>query len=591
MPSSTTTTPPSPYSRKVGERLRSIRRQKRLSLQDVEALEHEFKARCSAPTSAVSGRSRCPASSGWPASTRCRSTSCCPRRATPATTVAEPGDAADKVAVDLVKLGPAVRPAVRDAGPLPADDPGPAPGLQRQGAHDPRRRHPGDRGDARRARRPGRDRSSTRSICCFGPTEPPRAGRRSAVSAPFGVYVHIPFCARALRLLRVRDLDRPAPPRRRRTSTRCAPTSTAPSPTACRAADERVRRRRHAVAGAGRRLAAVLAVDPGGAPAPRSRSSATRTTSPPSSLPRYRDGGVNRVSLGVQSMVPHVLASPRPHARSRPTSPRGRGRPRGGHSTFNLDLIYGAAGESLADWERTVRGALALEPPHVVAYGLTVEAGTPLADAAERHPDDDDQADKYELADDAADRRRPRQLRGLQLGPARPRVPAQPAVLAPGRLPGFGCAAHSHRAGRRWWNVRTPERYIELVGRGEPDRGGRRGRSTPTTRRVEGLQLALRTREGVPADALDGDELPDGLVEPRRRRCRAHPPRPAAGQRGVAAACSSADRAGEQIGEHLGDLGGEVVAVGAVPGVHARRRPSGRGVVGRRLRRATPAAA
>ena len=95
---------------------------------------------------------------------------------------------------------------------------------------------------------------------------------------------------------------------------------------------------------------------------------------------------------------------------------------------------------------------------------------------------------------------------------------------------GFGCAAHSHRAGRRWWNLRTPERYIAAV------TAGRSAEAAGETldadaRRIEGLQLALRTTEGVPVDALDGDELP-GLVEPSRRPLGAHPARPADGQRG-----------------------------------------------------------
>ena len=76
---------------------------------------------------------------------------------------------------------------------------------------------------------------------------------------------------------------------------------------------------------------------------------------------------------------------------------------------------------------------------------------------------------------------------------------------------GFGCAAHSHVAGRRWWNVRTPERYIAAVQSGESTEAA--GETLdPDTRRIEALQLSLRTTAGVPRDALDGDELV-GLVE------------------------------------------------------------------------------
>ena len=95
---------------------------------------------------------------------------------------------------------------------------------------------------------------------------------------------------------------------------------------------------------------------------------------------------------------------------------------------------------------------------------------------------------------------------------------------------GFGSAAHSHRGGRRWWNVRTPERYIAAV-----EEGCHRGPGETldeATRRVEGLQLELRTREGVPASAIDVEGL-DDLVTVGRAGS-AHPPGPAAGQRGLA---------------------------------------------------------
>lgn len=228
-------------------------------------------------------------------------------------------------------------------------------------------------------------------------------------------------------------------------------------------------------------------------------------------LEAFRAAGVNRVSIGVQSMVPHVLDSlGRWHSPANVEravdAVRAVALP-----TWNVDVIYGAAGESLGDWEHTVRQIAALEPPHVSAYALTIEAGTPLAAHPERHPDDDDLADKYELADDVF------AAAGLaNYEVSNWSLPGHECLhnflyWRQGDYLGFGSAAHSHCAGRRWWNVRTPERYIAAVRAGESTEAS--GETLDdATRREEGLQLALRTREGVPADALDADDLP-GLVE------------------------------------------------------------------------------
>ena len=119
----------------------------------------------------------------------------------------------------------------------------------------------------------------------------------------------------------------------------------------------------------------------------------------PDLLRTYRDGGVTRISMGVQSMVPHVLAAlGRTHD---PASVRTAvDAAQSLDLDLNLDLIYGGAGESAADWERSLDEAIALGPDHVSAYALTVEPGTPLAADPARHPDDDDQADKYVVADE-----------------------------------------------------------------------------------------------------------------------------------------------------------------------------------------------
>jgi oxygen-independent coproporphyrinogen-3 oxidase len=225
----------------------------------------------------------------------------------------------------------------------------------------------------------------------------------------------------------------------------------------------------------------------------------------------YVAGGVNRLSFGVQSMVPHVLeALGRTHDPANVQRCVALARS-AGLTSFNLDVIYGAAGETLDDWRETLEGVLALDPPHVSAYGLTVEAGTPLAEDPDRHPDDDLQADEYELADDL--------LTGAGLAWyevsnwARPGHECRHNQLywSQGEYLAIGCAAHGHRYGRRFWNLRTPERYIEAIeaGRSAEAAGEELGADQ---RRIEGLQLALRMRHGVAASALPLEEL-DGLVE------------------------------------------------------------------------------
>ena len=120
-------------------------------------------------------------------------------------------------------------------------------------------------------------------------------------------------------------------------------------------------------------------------------------------LARLREGGVNRVSFGMQSAVDHVLrVLDRTHDPRRVPEVVAWARA-AGFDQVSLDLIYGTPGESLADWERSLDEALACEPDHVSAYSLIVEEGTALARRVRRGelpmPDEDDLADKYLLAD------------------------------------------------------------------------------------------------------------------------------------------------------------------------------------------------
>ncbi|MGA0148949.1 MAG: radical SAM family heme chaperone HemW [Ilumatobacteraceae bacterium] len=216
----------------------------------------------------------------------------------------------------------------------------------------------------------------------------------------------------------------------------------------------------------------------------------------------YRSIGVNRVSIGMQSASPHVLAAlGRTHsldAVSRAVDAVSRV----GLTTFNLDVIYGGVGESIDDWVATVQQVVALGAPHVSAYGLTVEAGTALADDAARHPDDDDQADKYDAVDDLLTAAGYENYEISNWAKPGHECRLNAIYWSGGNYAGFGCAAHAHRDGRRSWNVRTPDRYIELI------EAGRSAESSyeeldAGTRTLERLQLQLRTRDGVPVSALD----------------------------------------------------------------------------------------
>lgn len=232
-------------------------------------------------------------------------------------------------------------------------------------------------------------------------------------------------------------------------------------------------------------------------------------------LAAWREAGVNRLSFGVQSMRPHVLASlGRTHGPAHATRAVALAR-QAGFDNFNLDLIYGAAGETPADWRATLTETLALAPPHVSAYALTLEGGTPLARRVAAGevagPDDDDCADKYEIADDLLGEAG---LSWYEISNwARPGHECAHNLLywSGGEYLGIGCAAHGHTlraegTARRWWNLRTPERYVAAVTSGRsPEAGGEN--LDGATRAREAVGLALRTRRGavVPDDA--------GLVE------------------------------------------------------------------------------
>jgi putative oxygen-independent coproporphyrinogen III oxidase len=241
----------------------------------------------------------------------------------------------------------------------------------------------------------------------------------------------------------------------------------------------------------------------------------------PAKFAAYAAGGVNRVSLGVQSMRAHVLvALGRTHDAANVARAVAWARD-AGIDRVNVDLIYGTPGERVADWDATLDAALALEPSHVSAYALTVEPGTPLGKAVAAGdrpaPDDDDQATKYEIADD---RLRAAGFEWYEISNwARPGEECRHNLLYwdGGEYAAIGCAAHGHTRvpelglSRRWWNVRTPERYVDAVRTGASAEAGAEELDRFASE-AEQLMLALRMRTGIKLDAGNADS-------PEMRQC------------------------------------------------------------------------
>jgi putative oxygen-independent coproporphyrinogen III oxidase len=228
----------------------------------------------------------------------------------------------------------------------------------------------------------------------------------------------------------------------------------------------------------------------------------------------YRAGGVTRMSFGVQSTQPAVLADLGRRHGTMAHREVSEAVTEAGFATWNMDLIVGSRAESLDDVRATLRDLLTLDdpPPHLSCYALTPEPATPLGRDPLRHPDEDATADAYDLV--GATLEAQGYLWEEISNWARPGHECRHnhVYWDDEDYRGFGSGAHSHDGGRRFWNVRTPERYVELLRRGESPRGGEE-RLDSATRDFERDSLALRTARGVPREAFDSLEEIGPLVD------------------------------------------------------------------------------
>jgi oxygen-independent coproporphyrinogen-3 oxidase len=233
-------------------------------------------------------------------------------------------------------------------------------------------------------------------------------------------------------------------------------------------------------------------------------------------LAELREGGITRISFGMQSAVGHVLRTlDRTHDPRRVPAVVGWARA-AGFDQVSLDLIYGTPGESLADWGASLDAALACEPDHVSAYALIVEAGTALARQVRRGevpvPDDDDLADKYLLADERLTAAGlgwyevsnwARGLDGNLDDNTASRCRHNMLYWTGADWWGAGPGAHSHVGGVRWWNVKHPAAYADRLAAGRSPAHAREVLDEET-RRVERVLLEVRLRDGLALDALEG---------------------------------------------------------------------------------------
>ena len=236
-------------------------------------------------------------------------------------------------------------------------------------------------------------------------------------------------------------------------------------------------------------------------------------------LATLREGGFTRVSFGMQSAVTSVLrVLERTHTTGRPQQ-AAKEAFSAGFEQVSLDLIYGTPGESDDDWRASLDAALGAGPTHVSAYALIVEDGTRLGRQVARGllpaPDDDVLADRYLLAEQA--------LGGLGWyevsnwgEPCRHNL----GYWRGGDWWGIGPGAHSHVGGVRWWNAKHPKTYADRLAAGLSPGAGREVLSAQD-RRVEQVLLEVRLREGLALDVLHPSGaaaaerfVADGLLEP-----------------------------------------------------------------------------
>jgi oxygen-independent coproporphyrinogen-3 oxidase len=243
---------------------------------------------------------------------------------------------------------------------------------------------------------------------------------------------------------------------------------------------------------------------------------------------KLKAAGFNRVSIGMQSAVHSVLATLERSHKPENVALAIAGAKAAGLNT-SLDLIYGAPGETLEQWQTSIQEAISLNPDHISAYALIVEDGTKLARQIKSgeldEPDEDLQADKYELADKLLAENGfdwyevSNWSKGKQNSSAHNFSYWQSQDWW-----GYGPGAHSHFGGVRWWNVKHPTAYSGKLQKVESPAAGRET-LTERVRLEERVLLEIRVSQGMAisilkqvsknAQKLISEFIADGLIDPK----------------------------------------------------------------------------
>ena len=217
------------------------------------------------------------------------------------------------------------------------------------------------------------------------------------------------------------------------------------------------------------------------------------------SLLRLADAGFTRASFGMQSAVGSVLAAlDRRHTPGQVERAVAWARQAG--LDVSVDLIYGAPGESMGDWRRSLEAAIGIGPDHISAYALVIEEGTRMWGRVRRGelpmPGDDDEAAKYEVADAVLAEAG---YRWYEISNwARPGAECRhnEAYWRDWDWYGAGPGAHSHLGDVRMWDVKHPVAWAGRVAAGRLPVAGHEVVDA-RARELERVMLGIRMREGL----------------------------------------------------------------------------------------------